>query len=232
MTAVPPSNPRPEPSALLADPVVLPPEPLEPLAPGCDLSAPTVPRMRADARRNREKIVEAARAVFATQGASAQMDDVAAAAGVGVGTVYRHFSTKDAIIGELLRQKFEVIASSMEAARETEDDPGEALLLGMRRSAEAIADDVAAQHVLAGAHRPEAWVIAAPAQRRLNAISSELIEGGQASGTLRADLQVSDLRIVMGGVSATMADQPIAHLWRRHLDLVIGSLRALPSGHA
>jgi AcrR family transcriptional regulator len=55
------------------------------------MSTPVTKPLRADARRNRERIVSAARTVFAEQGAEAQIDDIARAAGVGVGTVYRHF---------------------------------------------------------------------------------------------------------------------------------------------
>ena len=62
--------------------------------------------LRADARRNRERILQSARAVFAESGADAQIDDVARHAGVGVGTVYRHFPTKQALLTELVRQTF------------------------------------------------------------------------------------------------------------------------------
>ena len=62
--------------------------------------------LRADARRNRERILASARAVFAESGAEAQIDDVARHAGVGVGTVYRHFPTKQALLAELVRQTF------------------------------------------------------------------------------------------------------------------------------
>src|SRR5437867_1661279 len=60
--------------------------------------------LRADARRNRERILVAAREIVAEQGAEAQIHDVARAAGVGVGTVYRHFPTKEALIGELISE--------------------------------------------------------------------------------------------------------------------------------
>src|SRR2546428_13995781 len=62
--------------------------------------------LRADARRNRERILQSARAAFAESGADAQIDDVARHAGVGVGTVYRHFPTKQALLTELVRQTF------------------------------------------------------------------------------------------------------------------------------
>src|ERR1700736_5225553 len=62
--------------------------------------------LRADARRTRERILQSARAAFAESGADAQIDDVARHAGVGVGTVYRHFPTKQALLTELVRQTF------------------------------------------------------------------------------------------------------------------------------
>ena len=67
--------------------------------------------LRADARRNREKVLAAARAVFADQGVDAQMDDVARRADVGVGTVYRHFPTKDALLTALTDELFAVVAA-------------------------------------------------------------------------------------------------------------------------
>ena len=66
--------------------------------------------LRADARRNREKVLAGARAVFAEQGVDAQMDDVARRANVGVGTVYRHFPTKEALLTALSDEVFAVVA--------------------------------------------------------------------------------------------------------------------------
>ena len=62
--------------------------------------------IRADARRNRERVLDAARACFARSGKEAQIDEVAAAAGVGVGTVYRHFATKEALVAALAAEHF------------------------------------------------------------------------------------------------------------------------------
>src|ERR1044071_6160977 len=82
--------------------------------------------LRADARRNREKVLAAARAVFSEHGREAQMDDVARRAGVGVGTVYRHFPTKEALIEALMVDSFKSIAAEAERALDIED-PWEAL---------------------------------------------------------------------------------------------------------
>jgi AcrR family transcriptional regulator len=104
--------------------------------------------LRADARRNREKVLEAVRAVFSEQGRDAQMDDVARRAGVGVGTVYRHFPTKEALIEALMVSAFETIAAAAEAALEVED-PWEAFTSVLWQGAETMAGDRALSKVFA-----------------------------------------------------------------------------------
>lgn len=188
--------------------------------------AAAAPRMRADARRNRERIIQAARDVFAKSGSDAQMDDVATAAGVGVGTVYRHFPNKDALIGELVKQKFETIADGLREAKERGGDPGEALLWAIGRNAERLKDDLTTQRVLSGDPRPAVWQACAAHVTEVGELATELMEGGVASGTLRRDMQVEDIRIVMGGLTTTMADPATRHLWPRHLELLIDALRS------
>src|SRR4051794_33959684 len=90
---------------------------------------------RADARRNRERILEAARGECAKHGANVQMDDIARGAGVGVGTVYRHFPTKETLIDALVAEKYRVAVENAEAALEI-DDPWEAFATLLRRNAE------------------------------------------------------------------------------------------------
>ena len=82
--------------------------------------------LRADARRNRERVLTAAAVVFSEHGHEAQMDDVASRAGVGVGTVYRHFPTKEALMEALAVDRFEKVLAAGQAALER-DDPWEAL---------------------------------------------------------------------------------------------------------
>src|SRR5262245_58858444 len=81
--------------------------------------------LRADARRNREKVLAAARKVFSEQGVDAQMDDVARRADVGVGTVYRHFPTKEALLQALTEELFDVLAEHARGLLD-HDDPWEA----------------------------------------------------------------------------------------------------------
>ena len=112
------------------------------------LVAPGERPLRADARRNREKVLAAARAAFSEQGREAQMDDVARRAGVGVGTVYRHFPTKEALIEALMVAAFETIAAAAEEALEVED-PWEAFTSVLWRGAETMAGDRALSEVFA-----------------------------------------------------------------------------------
>ena len=87
--------------------------------------SPSAPmsQLRCDARRNRERVIEAAREALAEYGLAAQMDDIARRAGVGVGTVYRHFATKDQLVGELMRLKLTRFAAL--ARKSLEEDGGD-----------------------------------------------------------------------------------------------------------
>jgi AcrR family transcriptional regulator len=176
--------------------------------------------LRADARRNRERILESARAVFAESGIEAQIDDVAARAGVGVGTVYRHFPTKEALMAELVRQKFRLLADGAREALERDGEPFAVFVDMLRRNADVCARDAAMQHALTGvgdAHTE---------QQELNALSGELIARAQRAGTMRSDIKPSDIAMLMCGVSATMAHSGPGFDWHRHLELAIDMLRA------
>src|SRR5437764_15147235 len=96
--------------------------------------------LRADARRNHEAVIAAAKKLFADQGLDAQMPDVAKAARVGVGTVYRHFPTKDDLIAALVAERFERLAQRALESLEL-DDPWEGISEFIRLSAQIQADD-------------------------------------------------------------------------------------------
>ncbi len=179
--------------------------------------------LRADARRNRERILESARAVFAECGADAQIDDVARHAGVGVGTVYRHFPTKEALLAELVRQKFVLFAARAREALEVAGQPFEVLEGLMRGNAAIAAEDAGIQYAIANAGQ-QAWTQAQAEQEELIAATAELIERARRAGTIRPDIQAMDIAMLMCGVCTTMAPRP-GFDWRRHLDLVVDALR-------
>src|SRR5215813_1849416 len=111
--------------------------------------------LRADARRNRERVLAAAREVFAEQGREAQMDDVARKAGVGVGTVYRHFPTKMALIDALAKDAFERIAAAAEEQlARTDADPWEVLTEVVWAGAQVMVGDRVIADVMAELHGP------------------------------------------------------------------------------
>src|SRR5919109_2901262 len=101
---------------------------------------PIGPVLRADARRNRAAVLAAAKKLFADEGLDAQMPDVAKAAKVGVGTVYRHFPTKDDLIAALAAERFERLAEKAREGIEAED-PWEGLCDFIRFAAQIQADD-------------------------------------------------------------------------------------------
>src|SRR5271166_5970049 len=106
--------------------------------------------LRADARRNRERIVRSALTVFARDGVEAQMDEVARDAGVGIGTLYRHFPTKDALLVELVRQKLAVFTAIIRAALDRGGEPGAVFRAAIYDAATAASCDTGMQELLAG----------------------------------------------------------------------------------
>lgn len=180
--------------------------------------------LRADARRNRERILESARAVFAEFGAEAQMDDVAARAGVGVGTVYRHFPTKEALMVELMRQKFRLFADRAREALETDEEPFEALVGLMRRNAETAASDAATQLAIAGAG-DNVWDATAAEREDLLEGTQELILRARRAGTIRPDIEATDIAMLMCGICSGMSATVAGFDWERHLALAVDMLR-------
>lgn len=176
--------------------------------------------LRADARRNRAAIVRAARTVFAKYGREAQMDDVARRAKVGVGTLYRHFPTKDALLVALIEDRF---ARMAEAARESLEiaDPWEALETFLRRGAEVHARDRA----LSQAVGDEPGRIAAAAMAAgMPILLEELVRRGQDASVVRPDARWEDIPMIFCSLGS-VAGPPRAS-WERMLAVILDGLRA------
>jgi AcrR family transcriptional regulator len=183
------------------------------------MSVITDPRtLRADARRNHERIVAAARELFARLGPEAPMDEIAAHAGVGVGTVYRHFPTKEALLTEMVRFRFQEFAEIATAAEDL--DPSIALEHVMIRSAEAVEGDAGFQLAMMGSNELE-WDGIEEQKAGLARAMTGIISRAVAAGVVRKGFTVEDFGMLMCGATATMYYKPGRGDWRRYVELVL-----------
>lgn len=182
--------------------------------------------MRADARRNRELVVEAARELMAKEGLDAQMDDIARAAGVGVGTVYRHFPTKADLVFALAEHRFHRLADFAHDAL-AEDEPGPAFERYLYRCAELQANDQALSDVMR--ERPDAMQFGAEQVGLLDLVR-EVMTRAQVAGVVRADATAEDVPMMMCGLGTSTPGCPgpfvTSTSWKRFLAIVIDGLRA------
>jgi AcrR family transcriptional regulator len=146
---------------------------------------------RADARKNRERLLVAAEEVFAEKGVSVPVDEVACRAGVGVGTLYRHFPTKEALIAAVLTTRLEELCAESRAAS-LAPDPGAALFA----FAEKLGAEVAVKHDLADALAEAGIDVKAEmgdASQEMKANMEALIARAQESGAVRDDVGAEEL---------------------------------------
>ena len=187
--------------------------------------APEVERtQRADARRNRGRVLAAARGQFAANGLDAQIDDIARAADVGVGTVYRHFPTKEALLEALAADRFIRLA---EWAREALEAPDgwEGLCDFLRRSAELGANDRLLSEAMA---ERDAFQGAQREKDELMEVTAALVERAQATGKLRPDIGAQDIAMLMCGLGRATGAGAFDHQmsWERYLEIIIAGLSA------
>ena len=175
--------------------------------------------MRADARRNHARILQAARLAFTEEGAGVQMEAVARRAEIGVGTLYRHFPTKEALVQELGRHLAEGCARDAEAALEM-SDPWESVVWLVERNAEAMARNVGLRDTFALVSLEETCPFEAAA---LEGGVGALVSRAQDAGVLREDIDAGDFQRLMCGLSAMIKH---GGDWRRHAGILLDGLRA------
>ncbi|MFE6779284.1 TetR/AcrR family transcriptional regulator [Streptomyces sp. NPDC057702] len=152
------------------------------------------PRLRADALRNRERIIAAAREVFVENGADVPLDEIARRAGVGNATLYRHFADRRELIHHVALSVTDHIACQAEAAREQEPDAFEAL----RRFVHKAADERIGALCPLISHSPDKEHPDLVAARyRLNSAMEALMRDARESGQLRTDIAVGDLMVAV-----------------------------------
>ncbi len=152
--------------------------------------------LRADARRNRDQILAAAKSIFAASGAEVPMEEIARAAGVGVGTLYRRFPDRDALIRAVAMDNFERVLIDARVIAAEESSPWVALVRLLRQSVEL---QLSVQLAMVS-HRALAILKGDPEVRRLRdeilVVLDDFVAGAQAEGKLRADVGAGDIAIL------------------------------------
>jgi AcrR family transcriptional regulator len=185
--------------------------------------------LRRDAERNRQRILAAAAEVFTERGLDATLDDVARAAGVGVGTVYRRFPDKDSLVSELFRDRIDTLVTVAEEACEAAD-PWRGLVDFLEYIASAMAGDQGLRQLMMfGAYDRDQVCYA---RDRMRPVMTRLVERAQASGDLRPDFQATDVKMIafMLASIAEYAAAVIPQVWRRYLAMLVDGLRPARDG--
>jgi AcrR family transcriptional regulator len=185
----------------------------------------TARKPRTDALRNRERILEVAKAAFTRQGANASLEEIAKQAGVGTGTLYRHFPTRDELIEGVYRNEVEKLAAAAGRFAETMS-PIEALRAWMLL----LVNYIAAKHIIA----PALNTIAGGPSRlhegsrsMIQGAIDELVKRAKKSGDLRRDLDAYDLLRALIGVSHVGSGADWQQSARRLVDILIAGSRPL-----
>jgi AcrR family transcriptional regulator len=181
--------------------------------------------LRADAVRNRARLLEAAKEVFAERGLHATMDEVARRAGVGVGTAYRRFRNRDDLIAALFEERLDEFMAAIDVAL-ADDDPWRGLSRFLERSMEMQAEDRGFKELLlrSAESRERMRLFRA----RIRPLVAELVCRARDAGELRDDVVEDDVLLVslMTGAVNDFAHAVEPQLWRRSLGLLLDGLRA------
>jgi AcrR family transcriptional regulator len=180
--------------------------------------------LRADAERNRQRILAAAAELFTERGLEPSLDDVARHAGVGVGTVYRRFPDKASLADALFDERIDALVALAEQAQ-AEPDAWAALVSFLERSAEILVSNRGLRQILMFAAEGRDRGICA--RDRMRPAIESLIERAQADGQVRADLRPTDVPMIefMVAAAAEYAWQVRPTVWRRYLALILDALR-------
>jgi AcrR family transcriptional regulator len=188
------------------------------------------PKPRADAVRNRAKVLEAAERVFTAKGASASTEEIARVAGVGVGTVFRHFPTKEDLLKAVFVGRVKGLADVAQTLACTAD-PARALSDFIRRAV----DQADAKNAFAGmlaAAGVDVTDATAPARGDLRAALAVLLAGAQKAGAARAELTVEDVIALLAGASRAAEYAGADDRSRdRVLSVILAGIRPMPTPH-
>jgi AcrR family transcriptional regulator len=187
--------------------------------------------LRADAERNRQRLLDAARDVFAARGLDVTLDEIARHAGVGTGTAYRRFPNKDALIEALMVDRIGELAAIAEGCLE-EPDPWLGLTGYIERALALQAADRGLKEVLFSSGRGREQVAAA--RQRLAPVVAQLVRRAVDAGVVRSDLAVTDVPLInfMLNTLVDFGREVEPELYRRYLAIVLDGLRPRRDGVA
>jgi AcrR family transcriptional regulator len=189
------------------------------------MSTPVTDRpLRQDAERNRERIVFAARDAFAEGGIDVSVEEVARRAGVGIGTVYRRFPDKEALIDAVFEEALrELVAIAREAL--ADPDAWRGFSRYLERMMELNASNRGLHAVLARHEHGRDRLAAVKA--RIRPLAAQLVAHAQAQGTLRPDFSPTDLPVVVASLGRVieLTKDADPEVWRRYLGLLLDGLR-------
>ena len=183
--------------------------------------------LRADARRNRDRLIEVAKAMFSAGGADTSLEAIAKAAGVGIGTLYRHFPTRDALIESVYRNETQNLAQAAPRFAETLP-PVEALRAWLRL----FVDHIATKQVLSPAL---ASMVGGPSElyaesgTMVKTAIALLVDRAVASGAIRLDIEPLDLLRALAGVAGISSAPGWEESAKRLVDILIAGVR-IPTG--
>jgi AcrR family transcriptional regulator len=180
--------------------------------------------LRRDAERNRRRILTAARELFAEQGLEVGVEQIAARAGVGMGTLYRRFPTKSALIDAIFQARLSEYLGVAEQAIAYED-AWEGLRAFLQGAIELQARDRGLKEILDGRRHERGGLDGG--RRRVGEVIDELVVRAQRQGALRGDVTAGDIAMIVwgsGGI-ADVAARVAPNLWRRYLGLMLDGLR-------
>ena len=182
--------------------------------------------LRADAARNRARIIDAAAEVFAERGLDVTLDDIAAHAGLGVGTVYRRFADREALVEALFDERMKAKIAKMEAALAVPaEQAGDALITLMREICEDLARDRGLRQLMLSSTYGQNRI--AHCRDEIREIVERLVARAKATGELRADFEATDVPVLflMVGAIADFATPVAPELWRRYFEMMVDGLR-------
>ncbi|HEY0453840.1 helix-turn-helix domain-containing protein [Actinophytocola sp.] len=181
----------------------------------------TPPGMRADARRNRERVLEAAEEVFGAQGATASTEEIARRAGVGIGTVFRHFPTKEALYEAIVVRRLSRVVAE---ARVESADPGAAFEEFFTRLVVEAATKKAFADTMAVLSLDVKSSVRAIREEALRVIGT-LLERAQEAGQIRADVELPEVMVLLAGACLAAEHNQGPALRERTLAILFDGLR-------